>query len=95
MKKGIKANLWLPKECLDIIIAKEKEVTAYFDSYPYLEYDIYLGEYDNNEVCAIEVKLLNETCREVNADYSCFKKYLKELTHKQPKQILMYKFDRV
>lgn len=35
------------------------------------------------------------TCKEVNADYKHFKEYIKEITHKQPKQILMFKFDRI
>ena len=54
MKKGIKANLYLPKECLNIILNKQDEVKDYFDTYfGNIDYDIYLGEYDNKEVCAI------------------------------------------
>ena len=46
MKKGIKADLYLPKECLDIIINKREEVEKFFDKFKYLGYDIYLGEYE-------------------------------------------------
>ncbi len=96
MKKGIKANLYLPKECLEKIINRQDEFKKYMDTYfGNSAYDIYLGEYDNKEVCAIEIKLLSNTCASVNADYKHFKEYLKELTGKQPKQILMFKFDRI
>ena len=48
MKKGIRANLYLPKECLNIILNKKDEVKDYFDTYfGNMVYDIYLGEYDN------------------------------------------------
>ena len=96
MKKGIRANLYLPKECLNIILNKKDEVKDYFDTYfGNMIYDIYLGEYDNKEVCCIEIKLLNKTCKEVNADYKHFKEYIKEITHKQPKQVLMFKFNKI
>ena len=96
MKKGIKANLYLPKECLDIILNKKDYVINHLDNYFIdINYDIYLGEYENKEVCAIEVELLNKTCNAVNTDYRDFKAFIKELTHKQPKQILMIKFDRI
>ena len=96
MKKGIKANLYLPKECLNVILNKQDEVKDYFNTYfGNMNYDIYLGEYENKKVCAIEIKLLNRTCKEVNEDYKHFKQYIKEITHKQPKQILMFKFDRI
>ena len=96
MKKGIKANLYLPKECLEKIVNKQEEFKDYMDTYfGGCSYDIYLGEYEDKEVCAIEIKLLNRTCKEVNADYKHFKQYIKEITGKQPKQILMFKFDRI
>lgn len=96
MKKGIKANLYLPKECLEKIVNRQEEFKDYMDTYfGGCAYDIYLGEYDNKEVCAIEIKLLNRTCKEVNEDYRHFKQYIKEITGKQPKQILMFKFDRI
>ena len=96
MKKGIKATLYLPKECLNIILNMQNEIKEYFDTYfENMNCDIYLGEYENKEVCAIEIKLLNRTCKEVNEDYRHFKEYIKEITHKQPKQVLMFKFDRI
>ena len=96
MKKGIRANLYLPKECLDIILNKKDYVVNQFENYfNDLNYDIYLGEYDNKEVCAIEIVLLNRTCSAVNTDYRDFKAFIKEITGKQPKQILMVKFDRI
>lgn len=96
MKKGIKANLYLPKECLNIILNKQEEIKDYFDTYfGNMNYNIYLGEYQNKEVCAIEIILLNSTRSGVNADYKHFKEYMKEITHKQPHQILKLCFDRI
>lgn len=96
MKKGIKANLYLPKKCLNILLNKQDEVKDYFDThFGNMKYDIYLGEYNNEEVCAIEIALLNRTCKEVNEDYKNFKQYIKEITNKQPKQILMFKFNKI
>lgn len=45
MKKGIKANLYLPKDCLEILNNKRDEVIDFFDNFINLQYDIYLGEY--------------------------------------------------
>ena len=96
MKKGIKANLYLPKECLNIILNKQDEIKDYFDTYfGNMNYNIYLGEYQNKEVCAIEIILLSSTRSGVNADYKHFKEYMKEITHKQPHQILKLCFDRI
>ena len=96
MKKGIKANLYLSKECLNIILNRQNEIKEYFDNYfGNMNYDIYLGEYDNKEVCAIEIILLSNTRSGVNADYKHFKEYIKEITHKQPHQILKLCFDRI
>lgn len=96
MKKGIKANLYLPKECLNIILNKQDEIKEYFDSYfGNMSYDIYLGEYENKEICAIEIILLSNTRSGVNADYKHFKEYIKEITHKQPRQVLKLCFDRI
>ena len=96
MKKGIKANLHLPKECLNIILNRQDEIKEYFDSYfGNMNYDIYLGEYENKEICAIEIILLSNTRSGVNADYKHFKDYIKEITHKQPHQILKLCFDRI
>ena len=96
MRKGIKAQLYLPKECLDILYNNEERVVNHFDNYfNDINYDIYLGEYDEKEICAIDVVLLNKTAGAVNTDYRDFKAYLKEITHKQPKQIIMFKFDRI
>lgn len=96
MKKGIKADLYLPRECFEKIVNGEEDFKDYMDTYfGMCNYEIYLGEYDNKEVCGVEIEFLNKTCACVNADYKHFKAYLKELTGKQPKQILMFKFDRI
>lgn len=96
MKKGIKANLYLPKECLDILCKREEEVVDYFENcFSNLTYNIYLGEYQGKEVCGIDIQLLNRTCSLVNEDYRHFKEYLKEITGKKPKQILMFKYDKI
>ena len=45
MMSGIKADLYLPKESLDVIINKQEEVKKYFDGYKLLEIlDIDKGE---------------------------------------------------
>ena len=95
MKKGIRAQLYLPKECLDIILDKKEEVEDFFDNFIELGYDIGLGDYNNEEVCFIEVILLQKTTSLVNEDYKRLKWFLKDLTKKQPKQVLCLKFDRV
>lgn len=96
MKRGIKANLYLPKECLDVITDKREEVVNYFENcFSSLAYDIYLGEYEEKEVCAMEFNILNRTCSLVNEDYKHLKEYLKEITGKRPKQILMFKYDKI
>ena len=96
MKKGIRSNLYLPKECLNIILNRQNEIKEYFDTYfGNMNYDIYLGEYENKEVCAINIILLSNTRSGVNADYKHFKEYIKEITHKQPHQILKLYFDRI
>ena len=95
MKCGIKADLYLPKECLDIIINKREEVEKFFDKFKYLGYDIYLGEYEKEEVCAINFCILNNTKTLVNEDYKQLKQFLKNITGKYPKQVMMAKFDKV
>ena len=95
MEKVIKADLYLPKECYKIIEDTSEEIKDYLETYFNIYYDFYIGEYEEKEVCAIEVIMLAKTCKEVNADYKHFKEYIKEITHKQPKQILMIKYDRI
>ena len=86
----------MSKECLNIILNRQNEIKEYFDNYfGNMNYDIYLGEYDNKEVCAIEIILLSNTRSGVNADYKHFKEYIKEITHKQPHQILKLCFDKI
>ena len=95
MKKGIKASLYLPKECYKIIEDTFEEIKDYLESHFIIDYNFYIGEYEEKEVCGIEVIMLAKTCKEVNTDYKHFKEYIKEITHKQPKQVLMFKFDRI
>ena len=95
MKCGIKADLYLPKECLDIIIDKKEEDEGFFDRFENLAYDIFLGEYEGKEVCAIYLYVLNDTKTLVNEDYKQLKQFLKSITGKQPKQVMMVKFDKI
>lgn len=95
MKCGIKADLYLPKECLDIIIDRKEEVEEYFNRFKDLGYDIYLGEYEKEEVCAINFYILNNTKTLVNEDYKQLKQFLKSITGKQPKQVMMVKVDKI
>ena len=95
MKCGIKADLYLPKECLDIIFNRKEEVEKFFDRFKNLAYDIFLGEYERKEICAIYLYILNDTKTLVNEDYKQLKKYLKCVTGKEPKQVMMAKFDKV
>lgn len=95
MRRGIRAVLYLPMECLDKIYGRAKEVEAYLSDHFKIEYDFYEGEYDNKDVCGIQVVLLNDSCKAVEADYSHFKSYVRQITGKTPKQVLMAKFDRI
>lgn len=95
MMSGIKADLYLPKESLDVIIDRQEEVKKYFDSYFSLEYDIYLAEYNNEEVCGINLYILNNTKSMVENDYKSLKTYFKQVTGKTPKQILKINFDKI
>ena len=54
-----------------------------------------MGNFNEIEVCGIDVLMLAKTCKEVNEDYKHFKEYIKEITHKQPTQVLVYKFDKI
>lgn len=95
MKKGIQANLYLPKECFDIIQDNLEEVLSFFDSFASLDYDIYLGEYNGEEVCGIDFVILEDTTSNAEESYKSLKRFLKYITNKQPKQILKLKFDRI
>lgn len=95
MKKGIQASLYLPKECLDIIQDNSEEVLSFFDSFASLDYDIYLAEYNGEEVCGIEFVILEDTASNVEESYKSLKQFLKYITNKQPIQILKLKFDRI
>ena len=96
MKKGIRASLYLPKECLDKLIAREKEVVDYFDNGFYcLRSEIGLEERDNEDVCYIDVDILNTSVALTKDDYKRFKTYLKEITGKQPKQTLLINYDKI
>lgn len=95
MRRGIKATLYLPKDCLDKIYARAKEVETYLLNNFNIAYDFYEGEYNNEDVCGIQITLLNVSCKAVEADYSHFKSYIKQITGKTPKQVLMAKFDRI
>lgn len=95
MKKGIQASLYLPKECFDIIQDNSEEVLSFFDSFANLGYDIYLAEYNGEEVCGIEFVILEDTASNAEESYKSLKQFLKYITNKQPKQILKLKFDRI
>ena len=95
MKKGIKASLYLPKEYYKIIEDRFEEIKNYLESHFNIDYSFYIGNFNEIEVCGIDVLMLAKTCKEVNEDYKHFKEYIKEITHKQPTQVLVYKFDRI
>lgn len=95
MKKGIKACLYLPKEYYKIIENRFEEIENYLESHFNIKYSFYIGNFNEIEVCGIDVLMLAKTCKEVNKDYKHFKAYVKEITHKQPTQVLVYKFDRI
>ena len=95
MKKGIQANLYLPKECLNIIQDNLEEVLSFFDSFVSLDYDVYLGEYNGKEVCGVEFVILEDTVSNAEESYKSLKRFLKYITNKQPIQILKLKFDRI
>lgn len=96
MKKGIKATLYLPIHSLDIIYSKRNEVISELEScFPGINYDFYEGEYQDEKICGIDIILINKTATLVNQDYKHFKQYIKEITGKQPKQIMCLKFDRM
>lgn len=95
MKKLIKANLYLPKECYEFISERWTQLQDYLEESFNMSYEFYLGEYDNKEVCGISIQLVNQTSSQVKADYKAFKSYLKELTGKTPKQVTMVECDRI
>ena len=75
MKKGIKACLYLPKEYYKIIEDRVEEIKNYLETHFNIYYSFYIGEFNENEVCGIDVLMLAKTCKEVNADYKHFKEY--------------------
>lgn len=95
MNKGIKARLYLPGECMNIIYNKKELLEKAFSNYKNLIYDIYLGEYNEKEICVIDIILLNETRDLVNDDYQSLKYVIKNFTGKQPKQLLKFSFERI
>ena len=95
MKKGIKACLYFPKEYYKIIEDRFEEIKNYLETHFNIDYSFYIGEFNENEVCGIDVLMLAKTRKEVNEDYRHFKEYIKEIMHKQPHQILKLSFDRI
>lgn len=95
MKKVIKARLILPEECYNILISKEKEVLAFFNTFKDLEYDIYLGELQEETVCVAEFVITNISRILVENDYKNIKKFLSSITGKKPSQNFMAKLDKI
>lgn len=80
---------------MNIIYNKKELLEKAFSNYKNLIYDIYLGEYNEKEICVIDIILLNETRGLVNDDYQSLKYVIKNLTGKQPKQLLKFSFERI
>lgn len=93
MKKGIRANLYLPEECVQIINNNKEYVTNLLDNFDNLSYDIYYGTYDGKNVCGIEFIILGDTLKETTEQYKHLKNILKNITGKNPKQISKCEFD--
>ncbi|MBO7615015.1 MAG: hypothetical protein J6T15_04905 [Bacilli bacterium] len=95
MRRGIKASLYLPLDCLDTLTNREEDLNDYFDSIKDFAYDYGSMEYQEKEVCYFDVILLDKTIKSVRQKYTGVKKYLKVLTGKQPKQIFIITFDKI
>ena len=96
MKKGIKARLKLPKESFKILYKQRKTVQEHLDCFfLHMDYDIYEAEYNGEDVCIIDVVLMEDTYKIAEELYKCFKQYIKDVVNKQPEQIIKLKFDRL
>ena len=94
MKKGIKAVLYLPIECGNIIYDYKEMVVDYLNDLP-ANYDFYEGEYDGEKVYGINIIILANTKVEVENKYKEFKKFIKKIAKKQPTQVFKMNFDRI
>lgn len=96
MKKGIRIQAYLPVECYKIFKESEEKLIKDLENFDfYIEYDIYVGTYYEKNVCALDLTFIGDTFKKVEDDYMKFKKYIKELTNNNLKQIYKMKFDRV
>lgn len=95
MKKGISVQSYLPVECYKIFKENEKKFIKDLENFDvYIKYDIYVGTYYEKNVCALDLTFIGDTFKKVEDDYMKFKKYIKELTNNNLKQIYKMKFDR-
>lgn len=95
MKRGIRANLYLPRKCYEIIEKDYESIKDYLESNFNISYEIYIGDYDKEEVCGLDIILICDTVRELSRQYTEFKKYIKNITGKTPKQVFKLRFDKI
>lgn len=95
MQRGIRAQLYLPKNCYEIIEKDFSNIKDYLESNFNISYEFYIGEYADEEVCGISIILMDSSVRDLSRQYVEFKKYIKNITGKNPKQVLKLRFDKI
>lgn len=89
--KSLRANLYLPLDCLQILENYLNEIEEYFKrNIKQFAYDFGSMEYNEKEVCYFDLYIIGKTISEVKGYYNYIKKYIKYLTKKKPKQIMMF-----
>ena len=94
MKKGIKAVLYLPIQCGNIIYDNKDMIVDYLHNLQ-TDYDFYEGEYDGKEVYGMNIIILANTKVEVETKYKEFKNFIENLCNKKPTQVFKMNFDRI
>lgn len=95
MRKGMQAQLKLPEYCLDILSNNKEILKNHINEYSSnIYYEIYLGEFNNTEICGIDITIMGDTCKDINNDYKNLKKFLNEITGEKAEQLVLFKFDR-
>lgn len=94
MKKVIKARLYLPEKYLDVIYKDKNEYIKYFEQRK-IEYDIYLAEIDNENICVLDFVLEDIDKKLVNQKYKFLLEFIKTMTGKKPQQHLKMECDRL
>lgn len=94
MKKVIKAQLYIPKMDLETFRERCDYLNILLENKD-IEYDTYLSDYKDKEVICWNVVLINNTQKQVDSDYSWFKKMIKSTIGHDPKEIMKLKLDRI